>query len=117
MASMEPALALALVAALVAAGATAVALDLRGRTTRLSEEVGSLRQDLASTQATLRQTQGTLGETQATLSQTQAALAELKAATEIVPVPPLPRARPGGLDDLRQQLRAAHSAEEEDAEE
>lgn len=111
MASMEPALALALVAALLAAGATAVALDLRGRTTRLSDEVGSLRQDLQSTQAALGQTQANLGETQATLS-------ELKAATESVPAPPpLPKARSSGLDDLRQQLRAAHSAEEEDAEE
>jgi hypothetical protein len=108
---MEPALALALVAALLAAGATAVALDLRGRTTRLTEEVRSQGQDLATTRATL-------AETKVALAETHAALAELKAATEIVPAPPpLPKARSGGLDDLRQQLRAAHSAEAEDSEE
>ena len=108
---MEPALALALVAALLAAGATAVALDLRGRTTRLTEEVRSQGQDLATTPATL-------AETKVALAETQAALAELKAATEIVPAPPpLPKARSGGLDDLRQQLRAAHSAEADDSEE
>jgi septal ring factor EnvC (AmiA/AmiB activator) len=122
---MEPALALALVAALLAAGATAVALDLRGRTTRLTEEVRSQGQDLATTRATLAETKVALAETQAALAETkvalaetEAALAELKAATEIVPAPPpLPKARSGGLDDLRQQLRAAHSAEAEDSEE
>jgi hypothetical protein len=36
-------------------------------------------------------------------------LGEVKAATEVVPIPPpLPRARPGRLDDLREQLRASH---------
>jgi hypothetical protein len=45
-------------------------------------------------------------------------LGELKAAAEVVPVPPLPKARRGGLDDLREQLRASHreSADEESAE-
>jgi hypothetical protein len=115
---MEPALALALVAALLAAGATAVALDLRGRTTRLSDEVRSHGQDLATTRATLAETQVALADTQAALTETQAAMAELKAATEIVPAPPpLPKARSAGLDDLRQQLRAAHSAEAEESEE
>jgi hypothetical protein len=108
---MEPALALALVAALLAAGATAIGLDLRGRTTRLSEHVRSQGQNLETTRAKL-------AETQATLAETQAALAELKAATESIPAPPpLPKARSAGLDDLRQQLRAAHSAEAEDSEE
>jgi hypothetical protein len=108
---MEPALALAVVAALLAAGATAVALDLRARTTRLSEEVRGQRQDLETTRAVL-------GETQGALAETQAALAELKTATENAPAPPpLPKARSSGLDDLRQQLRAAHSAEPDDSEE
>jgi septal ring factor EnvC (AmiA/AmiB activator) len=108
---MEPALALALVAALLAAGATAVALDLRGRMTRLSDEVRSQRQDLETTHTTL-------AEARAGLAETRAALAELKTATESVPAPPpLPKARSGGLDDLRQQLRAAHSADPEDSEE
>ena len=37
-------------------------------------------------------------------------LADLKAAAEVLPTPPpLPKTRPGGLDDLRQQLRQAHA--------
>jgi hypothetical protein len=45
-------------------------------------------------------------------------LGELKAAAEVVPVPPLPKARRGRLDDLREQLRASHreSADDEAAE-
>ena len=39
-------------------------------------------------------------------------LSELKAAAEATPPPPpLPKARSAGLDDLRQQLRAAHREE------
>jgi hypothetical protein len=60
---------------------------------------------------------GELGETKRLLDQTRreldaarGELDELKAAAEILPPPPpLPKAaRPGSLDDLRQQLRAAH---------
>jgi hypothetical protein len=32
-------------------------------------------------------------------------------------VPPLPKSRPGGLDDLRERLRAAHTEGEETSEE
>jgi hypothetical protein len=55
------------------------------------------------------------------LEQTQLEVHELKAATEVLPAPPppppLPRGRSGGLQDLREQLRAAHreSAESSDA--
>jgi hypothetical protein len=45
-------------------------------------------------------------------------LAELKAAAEASPPPPpLPRTRSAGLDDLRQQLRAAHSEDADSDEE
>jgi hypothetical protein len=45
------------------------------------------------------------------LDETQRQLNDLKAAVEVVrapPPPPLPRTRSSGLDDLREQLRAAH---------
>jgi hypothetical protein len=44
------------------------------------------------------------------LDAARAEVAELKAASEVLPPPPppLPRTRSGGLEDLRQQLRAAH---------
>ena len=48
------------------------------------------------------------------LDETQRQLNELKAVAEVVPAappPPLPRTRPGGLEDLREQLRAAHREE------
>ena len=45
-------------------------------------------------------------------------LGEVKAATEVVAdPPPLPRARPGRLDDLREQLRASHRESESTSEE
>lgn len=45
------------------------------------------------------------------LDETQRQVNELRsaaAASVPVPPPPLPRSRPGGLDDLREELRAAH---------
>ena len=48
---------------------------------------------------------------QTQLEETRRELAELKAGSEAVPappLPPLPKTRSGGLDDLREQLRAAH---------
>jgi septal ring-binding cell division protein DamX len=46
------------------------------------------------------------------LDETQRQLNELKAAAEVVPAPPpLPRTRSSGLEDLREQLRAAHREE------
>ena len=46
--------------------------------------------------------------TQHRLDNTQREVAEMKMAAEVAPAPPLPKARPGSLDDLREQLRAAH---------
>jgi predicted Holliday junction resolvase-like endonuclease len=48
------------------------------------------------------------------LDQTQRQLNDLKAAAEVVPTvpPPLPKSRArGGLEDLREQLRASHREE------
>jgi hypothetical protein len=47
------------------------------------------------------------------LDDTQRQLNDLKATAEAAPVPPppLPRTRSAGLDDLREQLRAAHREE------
>jgi hypothetical protein len=63
-------------------------------------------------------TQNQLRQLRAELDETQRQLNELKAAAEATPpsappaLPPLPRTRSsGGLDDLREQLRAAHREE------
>jgi hypothetical protein len=59
-----------------------------------------------------------LNAVRAELQRVSQELGELKAAAEVVPVPPLPKARRGRLDDLREQLRASHreSANDEAAE-
>lgn len=65
---------------------------------------------LKQLRAELDLTQSQLNETQARLRQVQQQVSELKAAAEVVPPPPprLPRSHASGLDDLREQLRAAH---------
>ena len=64
--------------------------------------------------AELDQTQSQLNDTRQQVSETRQELNELKAAAEVIPPPPppLPRARSGGLDDLREQLRASHREDE-----
>jgi hypothetical protein len=71
--------------------------------------VAYTQQQLTQLRAELDQTQRMLNETQAALRDVQRQVSELKAAAEFVPPPPrLPRSRASGLDDLREQLRAAH---------
>jgi hypothetical protein len=89
-------LALSVVAILVAVIALGLVLGWRNQLTRLNQELVDIRGDLMRSQ----------GE-----------LDELKAATQIVPAPPLPRARSAGLTDLREQLRAAHRESESASEE
>jgi DNA repair exonuclease SbcCD ATPase subunit len=62
----------------------------------------------------LKQLRSELDETQRQLNDTRRELNELRAAAEAPPVvapPPLPRSRSAKLDDLREQLRAAHREE------
>lgn len=83
-------------------------------------QVKRLRGELDQTQSQLNETRQALAElrqslsaTQQDLAHTQQELTELKAAAEVLPPPPpLPRARSSGLQDLREQLRAAHREDE-----
>jgi hypothetical protein len=89
-------LAIGLLALVVAVVALGVVLRSGGQLNALSGEVSALHRDL---------------------EHAQRELGELKAATAIAPAPPLPKARTGGLDDLREQLRAAHREAGDTAEE
>src|SRR5438128_457077 len=105
------------VAALIAAvAALALVIDQRGRVSNLEAGQSVRRQMDADAQAAHEAVHYELGELRRDVDTALRELAELKAAVEIVPAPPLPKARPGGLDDLRQQLRASHLDPESSAE-
>jgi hypothetical protein len=92
-------LALALAAILLAVLALGLVLGLRNQVAQIQRrdtgaELGRLRQEFI--------------DIRRDFDRAQRELEELKAATQIEPAPPLPRARSGGLTDLREQLRAAH---------
>jgi hypothetical protein len=63
------------------------------------------------------QLSGDVNSLQVALEDLRSELADLQAAAQVVPVPPLPKARTSGLDDLREQLRAAHTESEESSKE
>ena len=78
-------------------------------------QVRQLRAELDQTQSQLNDTRQQLAETRQELSNVRLELNELKAAAEVIPPPPPPLPRPrsgGGLDDLREQLRASHREDE-----
>jgi hypothetical protein len=98
---------LTVVVALLALG---FAIGLRTQVARISRTMAS---DLEQLSRTLLDLRGQVEDL-------QRELADLKASTEVVSIPPpLPRARPARLDDLREQLRASHreSASESTSEE
>lgn len=108
-------------AALIAA----VSAWLQARTARY--EIGTLRRDFLARatevraaeeenanrlRASIDELRTALADTQRDLERANAAIDGLTAAGEVLPaptLPPLPRARPAGLDDLRRRLREAHS--------
>jgi hypothetical protein len=99
---------LAVVAILVALVALGLALSLRTQVAQVprensSADVERLRQELI--------------DLRSDLEHAQRELEQLKAATQVVPAPPLPRARSAALSDLREQLRAAHREPEPGSEE
>jgi hypothetical protein len=86
-----------LLAALALAGFSLwLVLPLRGRVDQLAGDVNSL---------------------QVALNELRSEVGDLRAASEVLPVPPLPKTRSGGLDDLRQRLRAAHTEGDEPSDE
>jgi uncharacterized membrane protein len=112
-------LVLSVVAILVAVVALVLVLSLRNQLAQLPRadsgaDLERLRRDSSAEVERLRQE---LGDIRRDLDRGQGELEQLKAATQIVPAPPLPRARSAGLNDLREQLRAAHREPEPGSEE
>jgi hypothetical protein len=107
------------VAILVAVVALALVLRLRNQVAQLPRgdagaDLERLRRDSS---ADVERLQQELIDIHRDLDHAQRELEELKAATQVVPAPPLPRARSTGLTDLREQLRAAHREPEPGSEE
>jgi septal ring factor EnvC (AmiA/AmiB activator) len=77
---------------------------------QLRHELDQSQQQGNETRAALVQVRQEHDHVRQDLDQALQELSDLKAAAEVVPPPPppLPRARSSGLDDLREQLRAAH---------
>jgi uncharacterized membrane protein len=88
--------------------ALALVLDLRTKVSRLEQARLDRQQMDADMRAAHEYTHAELGELRRDVDAAHRELAELKAAAEVVPTPPLPKARSSGLDDLRERLRAAH---------
>lgn len=98
---------LSVVALVAAAVALWLAVQVRGQVAELRSAPAAVPTPVAAPEADqpLRaQVDGLRRE----LDQTIQELNELKAAAQVVPAPPLPKARRGGLDELREQLRASH---------
>ena len=93
-------LALSLVA--VVAGLVALALAVRVQ--------GATRRAIASVEGGLDVSRRELEQLRQATDELRRELRELRSTVEAVPAPPLPKARPAGLDDLRERLRAAHES-------
>jgi hypothetical protein len=102
---------LALVALAVGLVALGLVLAARPELARVSRELAEVNQLRSSQLATLEQR---LATATAQLEDNERELAEFRAAQAAIP--PLPKGRSAGLDDLRERLRAAHSQPDEDDE-
>jgi ssRNA-specific RNase YbeY (16S rRNA maturation enzyme) len=101
-------LALAGLTVVIAILALGFAIGLRTQVARISRTMASDLEQLSRTLVDLR------GQ----IDQLHREVADLKAATDVVSMPPpLPKPRPGRLDDLREQLRASHRESESSPEE
>ena len=107
----------ALSALVIAAIALWLSLGARNQNGRLRREFGALRREVEALRTDLGVSRAALESTRADLDRAQREVGELKAATDAAAVPPLPRGRSAHLDDLREQLRAAHREGDDASEE
>ena len=106
-------LALAILGIVLGAAALGLAYRAQGRAIRAEAAARAAEQEAQQAAAAADALEGSLTSARTELERFTRELAELRAVLE-APLPPLPKqTRPGRLDDLRQQLRAA--AEQGDA--
>ena len=101
---------IALVALIVGGAGLAIGLSLRG-------ELARTRALLAAATSQAAETQHSLAALREQLDQARTELVTLREAAEAPPPLTLPKARSAGLDDLREQLRAAAQREADEADE
>jgi hypothetical protein len=104
---------LALLGLIAGIAALALVFDLRGKLSKNEADWLARRQLDAEVQALHEYMHNELAEMRRDLDSAHRAIDDLKAATEVVPAPPLPKTRSAGLEDLREQLRAAHREADE----
>jgi chromosome segregation ATPase len=110
-------------AVVIAILALGFAIGLRTQIARISRTLASDLEQLSRTLVDFRgqvdELRGQVDQLHGQVDGLRRELADLKAAAEVanVPPPPLPRARAGRLDDLREQLRASHRESESSVEE
>jgi hypothetical protein len=98
---------LALAALIAGIAAIALVIELRGRVSSLEAEQSNRRKLDADAQAANERVLAEVDELRRALEAAKRKLSDLE-ATQTITVPPLPRSRRAGLDDLREQLRASH---------
>ncbi len=108
-------LALSVVALVVAGVAVGLAWAARSAATQADERAEAARRDTEAGRAEAENLARTLATARDELAALRHDLDEARTAVATAP-PPLPRARARGLDDLREQLRAAQAEEDEDEE-
>jgi uncharacterized coiled-coil DUF342 family protein len=109
-------------AVVIAILALGFAIGLRTQIARISRTLASDLEQLSRTLVDFRgqvdELRGQVDQLHGQVDGLRRELADLKAAAEVANVPPpLPRARAGRLDDLREQLRASHRESESSVEE
>ena len=109
-------IALAVAALVVALGARATAAETQDRLGAARQEVDRAGVAAAKLERSLAELREALAAAQVELTGVRGELEELKAAGASPPPLRLPRSRSGGLEDLREELRAAALDNDEDEE-
>jgi uncharacterized coiled-coil DUF342 family protein len=98
-----------------AAGALWLAWSALQQVKQLRAELDETQRQVNETQLQANESQRQANEAERQANEAQRQVNELKAAAAAEPpLPPLPRGRSSGLEDLREQLRAAHREEDSD---